>query len=53
MPGPCEVLEDLEGAEVHAVGGIHAALEADKGIEGVLGRIAEGWELYWIWRSLR
>ena len=37
-----EVLEDFEGAEVEAVGGIDAALNAVKGIEGAVIGLAEG-----------
>jgi len=36
-----EVLEDFEGAEEHAVGGIDAAVEAGEGVEGVLIGVAE------------
>jgi hypothetical protein len=53
MPGPYEVLEDLERAQVHAVGTIDAALNADKGIEGVRGGIPEGRELNWSWGIVR
>jgi len=35
------VLEDFEGTEEHAVGGIDAALDAGKGVEGVLESMAE------------
>jgi DNA-binding CsgD family transcriptional regulator len=37
-----EVLEDFEGAEVEAVGGIDTPLNAGKGIEGVVVGLAEG-----------
>jgi hypothetical protein len=37
-----EVLEDFEGAEVHAIGAVNAPLKAGKGIEGVLVGVAEG-----------
>ena len=37
-----EFLEGFEGAEEHAVGGIDAALNAGKGVEGVLESMAEG-----------
>ena len=40
--GGLEVLEDFEGAEVEAVGGIDAALNAGKGIEGAVIGLAEG-----------
>ena len=40
--GFLEVLEDSEGAEVHAVGAFDAALEAAEGFEGVLIGVAEG-----------
>jgi hypothetical protein len=44
MPGPYEVLEDLERAQVHAVSTINAPLNAEKGIEGVGVGVAEGRE---------
>ena len=40
--GGLEVLEGFEGAEVHAVGGIDAALNAGEGIERVAEGVAEG-----------
>jgi len=42
-----EVLEDLEGAEVQAVRAIDAALNAEKGIEGVREGVAERQESCW------
>ena len=39
--GGLEVLEDFEGAEVHAVGGIDAALEAGERVESILIGVAE------------
>jgi hypothetical protein len=54
LPGPYEVLEDLEGAQVHAVSSINAPLNAKKGVEGVRVGVAEGREWRcWIWRSVR
>jgi hypothetical protein len=40
--GGLEVLESFEGAQVHAVCGIDAALNAGEGIEGGAERVAEG-----------
>jgi len=40
--GGLEVLEDFEGTEVHAIGGIDAALDAGEGIEGGVESVAEG-----------
>jgi hypothetical protein len=37
-----ELLEGLEGTEVHAVRSIDTALNAGKGIEGVVESVAEG-----------
>jgi len=37
-----EALEGFEGTEVHAVGGVDAALDAGKGIEGGMESVAEG-----------
>ena len=36
------ILEGFEGAEVHAVGGIDAAVNAGEGVDGVLIGVAEG-----------
>jgi hypothetical protein len=40
--GGLEVLEGFEGAEVHAVGGVNAAVDAGEGVESVLVGVAEG-----------
>ena len=40
--GGLEVLEDFEGTEVHAVGGVDAALNAGEGIEGGMESVADG-----------
>jgi hypothetical protein len=47
-----ELLEGFEGAQVHAIGGIDAALNAGEGIERVAERVAEG-ELCWMEASLK
>ena len=39
--GGLEILEDFEGAEEHAVGGVDATVKAGEGIEGVLESMAE------------
>jgi len=47
-------LEDLEGAEVQAVGTIDAPLNAEEWIDGVRVGVAEGREWRcWIWRIIR
>ena len=40
--GCLELLESFEGAEVHAVGALDAALNAGEGIEGGMESVAEG-----------
>jgi hypothetical protein len=54
MPGPYEVLEDLERPKVQAIGPVNAPLNAEEWIDGVRVGVAEGREWRcWIWRIIR